>query len=318
MQNLFNGLSGISQVFNQEKSDKTFPGTLSSIVTGTTSISKMIFGKGFGGLNIPLPYHIDIWKVIFSKLNFYDLQNCSHVSKECYKLANDPVFSKEVVFDEFCFNPWHWNKYCGDGTVSNEEIDKALKLLPKNINEILKSPCPAFPDKRIMDTHMLVWIPEAIKGKKLTINSFGGLLNNQLEFANNPTGYREIWHHITLQIGDNQIKSGWVLMTTDVISGSRNNFIAQQQEMIENLNTNISQTHYRLPKAGEAIVCIMAYYLRSKKRLFSDEPRTFTRCLENTGSYRIVLGDFALSGLVIDDRNTYANDATGVAALWEL
>ena len=319
MQNLFNGLDYLTsflttpnnQILNQAKSDDTSPRTFSSIVTGTISISKMIFGKGFD--SIPLPYHPDIWKVIFSTLNFKDLQNCSHVSKECYKLANDPVFSKEVVFNEFCFNPSHWNKFCGDGTVSNEEIEKAFKLLPPNINEILKSPCPAFPGKRIVDTHMLVWIPESINGKKLTLDSFGKLLKQQPEFANNPTGYRRIGGHIAQQKGGNQIKSGWVVMTTDVIPDSRNKSYAKQQKMVANLNKS-GQTDYRVPKAGEAIVCIMADYLRSKKRLFSDDPWAYTRCQENVGGYEVVAGGFASSGLSVCINN-FDHEYIGVAGL---
>ena len=256
----------------------------------------------------------DMLKKIFSEADIQGLGTIACFNKNCNKLAS-PILRKKI-YDEICFNPAHWNKYCGDGTVSNEEIDKAFKLLPQNINEILKSPCPAFPGKRVMDTHMLIWIPKSINGKPLTIDSFGEFLKQQPEFANNPTGYRRIGDHIAQQEGGNQIKSGWVLMTTDVIPDSRKKSYDKQQKMVANLNKS-GQTDYRVPKTGEAIVCIMADYLRSKKRLFSDDPWTYTRCQENVRGYQVIVGGFASSGLSVDDHICNCG-SIGVAGLREL
>lgn len=261
-----------NQIVSETSPEKTTPGTFSSIMTGTVSISKIIFDNH--SINFSLPYHPDIWNVILSKLNFKELQKCSLVSKECYKLANDPIFSKEVVFNEFCFNPSHWNKFFGCGTVLNEEIDKAFKLLPNNINEILKSPCLKFPLKRIMDTHMLIWIPETINGKTVTINSFIELLKQQAESSESKIDIA-IWNRIIQQEGGKQLKSGWVLMTTDIILGSRDKSYFRQIKLIAELNGN-GQTNYRISKTGEAIVFIMADYLKSKKRSFNCDPWTYT------------------------------------------
>ena len=301
-----------NQIVIKTSPDKTSPGSFSSIVTGTISISKTIFDNYY--LNFPLPYHPDIWKVIFFKLNFKELQKCSLVSKECYKLANDPIFSKEVIFNEFCFNPNHWNKFYGMSTVSNEEIDKAFKLLPNNINEILKSPCPAFPNKRIMDTHVLTWIPETINGKTVTINSFIELLKQQAESSESKIDI-VIWDRIIQQEGSKQLKSGWVLMTKDIIPGSRDKSYFRQIELITELNGN-GQTNYRVPKTDEVIVCIMADYLKSKKRSFSSDPWTYTYCQEYINNHQVLVGGFTTSGFIVCCSRDCSN--VGVAALWEL
>src|SRR5665647_229061 len=280
MQNLFNALEHINP-FSIITNNQVANEANNTDVTNTIRISKNIFDRSFHNPSFQLPLVKDIWKEIFSGLSFNELNNCASLSIKCYKLVNEPNLSKKAIYHDFCFNPSHWNHFFGEGTVQKNEIDKAFNLLPKDINEILKSPCPAFPNKRIMDTHMAVWIPESINGKPLTIDSFGLLLKQQPEFSENETGYQYLWNNIVQQMGSNSIKSGWVLMTTDVIPESRRKSFAEQQELVKKLNKD-GHPAYRVPNAGEAIISIYAKYLMSgtKKRLFSDESYTYTRCQE--------------------------------------
>ncbi len=118
--------------------------TLPRNETCTVKISKMILSHDFKCF--PLQYPKDIYSNIFSKLNFKDYQKIFSVCKEYLRIVNDPILSKEVIFKEFGFGPLLWNKFFGN-TISNEVIDKAFNSLPNDINEILKSPCPAFPKK---------------------------------------------------------------------------------------------------------------------------------------------------------------------------
>ena len=266
---------------------------------------------------LPLSFEFpnEIWKDIFLKSNFKDLGNCSLVDKKWNQLTNDPMLVKKMIYEGFCFNPSHWNEFCGAGTVSDDEIAKAYALLPTNFDEILKIDCPAFPGYKVIDTHMLVWIPETIKGKPVTIDNFGLLLKEQQEFSRRPTGYGHIFNPIAQQEGGKSIKSGWVLMTTDVIPDSRNKRFFEQLILLENLNKN-GQTGYRVPKIAEAIICIAAEYLRSKKRLFSDEPLTYTRFEDRVRGYQVIVGGFTPSGLRVD--LILNNDEQfGIAALRE-
>ncbi len=262
----------------------------------------------------------EIWKDIFSKVidgDFMDFRNCSLVDRKWNQLADDPMLSKKMIYTGFCFNPSHWNEFCGEGTVSDDEIDKAYASLPNNIDEILKSDCPAFPGYKTIDTHMLVRIPETIKGKPITIGNLGALLKEQLEFFHHESGYRLIENLIVQQEGDKPIKSCWVLMTTDVIPYSRNETYDRLLILVNSLNKKNGQTGYRVSKTVEAIVLLAAEYLRSKKCLFSDETLTYTRCQENVQGYQVVVGGFALSGLRVDGNN-YDYDNIGVAGLRDL
>jgi hypothetical protein len=253
---------------------------------------------------------------IFKNMGLKDLGVCCQVSKNWNRVASDLYFSRNTVFNKFAFHPAHWNTYCGEDTVAKEEFENAFKLLPNQIIEILKSPSLTLPGKWIMDTHMLVWIPETIKGKPLTIKSFGELLKEKPEFSNNQTGYRYIQDEILQQEGDKPVESCWVLMSTDVLPGSRNKDYTDQQAMIEGLNVN-SQHRWRFPKVAEAIVCIAAVYLKSDQRLFSDEPWTFTRCQDRVEDLQIIVGGFASSGIRVDN-NSYVSDYIGVAGLLEV
>lgn len=281
----------------------------------------------------------EIILIIFQNLSFKKFVNCCLVSKDWNRLTNDQFISKHMVFQKIAFNPAHWNTYCGEGTVDNDQMDKAFRRLPNNIWEILKSPCPAFPGQRIMDTQMLVWIPEFIKGEALTIESFGELLKQKFEFFNHNTNYIQmIWQQtesgrrskgfgkirrkIAVQEGNKPINSGFVLMTTDILKGSRAKTHAHAKipDDFEKLNQN-NQTDWRTPKLGEAIVCIMSEYLRSGKRFFNENPITFTRCEEIVSDHQVFVGDFREnSGLEVDTYASYASDYNrmGVAALWLL
>lgn len=265
----------------------------------------------------------DLWKLIFfqlTELNFKNLRLCSLVDKKWKQMTNDPMLTKKMIYEGFCFNPSSWNKFCspwakirGKQTVSRDEIERAYELLPNLIDKILKSDCPAFKDKRIIDTHMLVWIPEKIKGQPVTIKNFEKLLEERIEFSN--YGIRCFRDEIINQEGDKIIKSGWVLMTTYIIPDSRNKSYIEQKNRVEGFTID-GKTGFHVPKIGEAIVCICAEYFRTKKRLF--EVGTYTRCEETTKSvnevWQSIVGCFDDTGLSIS-LNICDCDIVGIAAL---
>lgn len=75
---------------------------------------------------------------------------------------------KYMEFPRIAFGKVEWEKYFGDVGVEPP--------LPENINEILKSQCVYWPDKRVEDTHLLVLIPKTVDGNALTLNSLGELI----------------------------------------------------------------------------------------------------------------------------------------------
>ena len=124
-------------------------------------------------------------------------------------------------------------------------------------------------------------------------------------------------NEVVTVIGDKALEGlRWVLMTKDVLSGSRSKSYDQQLALLKEYAEK-SQIAYEMPKTLEAITCIFAEYVQSgdkKTRLFSDKPWTYTRCQEKVQSDDMVVGGFALSGLDVDD-NYYDHDDYGVAAL---
>jgi len=265
----------------------------------------------------------DIWKLIFlqlTEMNFKNLWNCSLVDKKWKQMSNDPSLTKKMIYEGFCFNPSSWNKYCspwakirGKETVSRDEIEKAYESLPNLIDKILKSDCPAFKDKRIIDSHMLVWIPEKIKGQPVTIENLEKLLEERIEFSE--YGIRCCRDEIIKQERAKIIKSGWFLMTTHIIPDSRNQSYFEQKNRVENFEIN-GQKGYRIPKIAEAIVCIATEYFRTKKRLFPFG--TFTRCEESVESvndmWQSIVGYFDDYGFSIS-LNICDCDIVGIAAL---
>ena len=261
-----------------------------------------------------LPF--DVLKIIFDSLTLEKVVSCSVVSKLWKQLVKTCL--KDKIFQEYACSPMLWNEIFGRGSVTHEEILKAYRLLPDNIVEILKSPCEIFAGKRIIETHMLVWIPDAIEGKLLTLRSFGELIKQKEEFSKNPLGYRRIWSSIILQKGGKPFKSGWVLMTTDVIPETLNKSYEAQSFIVKSL-----KGYYDVPKIAEAVVCVVAYYFKTKTRLFSDGQLNYARCREYVNdkceTNYVTIGNFQNTGFLVG-RITLSNkhsiqNHTGVAAL---
>ncbi len=188
--------------------------------------------------------------------------------------------------------------------------------LPLDIENIWQNPCPFSPGKKIRETHMLVYIPTTVgyslNSQRLTLNSLGVLARQY--FPRTEAGYKYIWSAIAAELGDKPLaKSSWVLMTKDVLPGSRSLSYADQRARLFGLAGRMSAT-YAVPGALEAAVCILAQYISSQTRLFSDSPLTYTRCHEDVQGFQVVVGGFAPEGLRV--RDSYDDRlAIGVAAV---
>jgi hypothetical protein len=67
----------------------------------------------------------------------------------------------------------------------------------------------------------------------LTLKTLGELARKYFPNTENDTGYRVIWENIVDQHGDTPIdKSCWVLMTKELLEGSRGKDFATQQAMV--------------------------------------------------------------------------------------
>src|SRR5205823_2200245 len=88
---------------------------------------------------------------------------------------------------------------------------------------ILSSPCPFIEGKQISETHVLVLIPKTVNGTPLTLNTLDSLVKAPKQGT--ATVYDQFWPPAQRQYGDVGIeKSYWLLMTRDVLEGSRGKF----------------------------------------------------------------------------------------------
>lgn len=243
---------------------------------------------------------IELCEEIFSYLTGLELTNCAQVSKEWYKVVNHQDILWKGIVERYAIGPQMWKKKL------KADIGKADPI-PKKMLEILRGTCPFNKEKQVIKTHMLVWIPSAINGKPLTLNSFGKFLKTN-GFSENVTGYRFFWPEVADNLGDITLEqSGWALMAKDPIPNSGYTNYAAKEEIMKKFS------EYKMPKVLEAVFCIYAKFYSSKERLFSDN---YVAREEQVDGYQVIISRFEDSGISIrthDDDTDYFGD--GIAAI---
>jgi hypothetical protein len=155
----------------------------------------------------------------------------------------------------------------------------------------------------------LVLIPATVDGVPFTLNLLGELVQRPRN-GGHSTKYRFYGDLVETQIGGESLpRSYWLLMTRDVLLGSRNKTHRAQQKMVA---TYASQG-YALPSGLEAATAILLHHAREGERLFGDDPWTYTRCQEVVNGYLAVVGGFESSGLGVYNFSSYDARAFGVA-----
>ena len=187
--------------------------------------------------------------------------------------------------------------------------------LPTQMLSILSGPCPITPNKKVGETHILVLIPEKVNGQPLTLNSLGSLVKSKGHFPGTEAGYAYMYDAIATKHGNKPAGgSHYVLMTKDVLPGSRSKSYEDQQAMVTTLAAS-SGAAYEVPSVLPVTAGVLVNYLASGVRLFSNEPWTYTRCQEKIGGYSVVVGGFAAAGLKVHSSHAYGLDNFGVGVL---
>jgi len=211
------------------------------------------------------------------------------------------------------FGAAEWSKYYGDVG--------AEPPLPANINEILEAPCPFWEGKKVKETHVLVLIPKTVERKSsgllssklkvepLTLNQLGKMIVKPKQ--GHATKYGYYLDGLKKEHGAKPSEGAyWMLMTRDVLPGSRNKSYKDQQALVA------KNTGYAVPKLLEAATCVLMEHVKTGKYLYGRDPFTYTRCQEQVAGYQGLVGGFAAGGLCLphyfdgDDDN----DSVGVGA----
>ena len=223
----------------------------------------------------------------------------SHGVSVCRKLATLPAQS---------FGPALWRKHFGVA------VDGHIPSLPSDIDAILDGPCPFWPTQKVRDTHVLVLVPSEVDGAPFTLNKLGELIRSW--FPDNEEGYGSYPEPVSVHLGDRVSPKApyWVLMTRFVLPESQDMSYRLQDDLLKTHAVKTPSLDYGLPSALEASTAILAHYVRSKERLFSDAPPTYTRCKDlagwSNGKSPVFVGNFGSSGLHFNSRS---NDGCGVS-----
>jgi hypothetical protein len=220
--------------------------------------------------------------------------------------------SAKTVIPSIAFGPQEWSGYYG-------EVGAAPSL-PADIDAILQSRCPFWPEKQVKDTHLLVLMPATVNGKLFTLNLLGELIKSpKRRSGGHETKYGYYSDATKAQIGNNSPDgSYWLLMTRDVLPESRSKTYETQKKLVA-AHASRTDLPYELPKALEAATAILTHHVRNGERLYSSKsPWTFARCQElilaKYGKYPAVVGGFEDSGLAVSDVH-YDSRGHGVAGL---
>jgi hypothetical protein len=140
--------------------------------------------------------------------------------------------------------------------------------LPDNIEIILNAPCPFHtdPSMKIRDTHVLVFVPEKVKGNPLNLQ-----LLNELVKAPNNGGHPIHFNAESLNRWNafpfaKSYRSRWVLMTKKIIKTSKNQLFENNKTFFNSSNTRKA---YKVPTVLDAAVCIFMEYIRSEERIYA-------------------------------------------------
>ena len=205
---------------------------------------------------------------------------------------------------DVAFGEVEWEHYFG-------KVGSAPSL-PSNIDTVLGSACPFWPDKKVKDTHLLVLMPKIVDGAPFTLNLLEELIQRP-KHGGHRAEYEYYSDDVKAQFGTaSPDRSYWLLMTRDVLEGSRSESYSDQKALVESYASRTGYS-YELPRALETATTILMHYARTGERLLSDDPWTYTRCQELVdGRYPVVVGGFGASGLRVDDGIDYGLNFDGV------
>ena len=214
---------------------------------------------------------VDVLSLILQCLGNVDIAKVALTCKRFQEVVETQQIQTHLA-EQFAFGPKDWNRYFVDiGEVPP---------LPHDIIDILKSPCPYWPNSRVLETHLLVLLPQTVNEQSFTLGVLGKL-----------AGYTNLLY---TKVEQGLSKSYWVLITKAVIPNSRSKNYTEQQALLQGI--------YAVPRTLEIATGILMHHAKTGERLYSKTPFiTYTRCQENydgeclSSGSRIMVGSFGES-----------------------
>ncbi|MHA7878111.1 MAG: hypothetical protein ACX93T_04320, partial [Bacteroidota bacterium] len=220
----------------------------------------------------------------------------------------DAVQQELQYIDDTKFDATKWRSYFGE--VGPEPP------IPTHIEALLSQPCPLFPGKKVYESHLLTLIPATVDGTPLTLSNFQTVLKRTKELGHHKAGYGFYCSNVKQEFGEKIIgTSYWVLMTRDVLPGSRDKTYEEQRRLVVDIAENTSIA-YTLPTILEGVVSTLCYHVETGKDLFPyNPPSTISRCEETLArGFTVTFGQLYNSGIRIVNHRRDNFKLCGVAA----
>lgn len=240
---------------------------------------------------------------IYVNLNFIDLQNFGRVTKTLNKVTNDSELLKNTFYRDQTFNSEDWAFYFGENYV--DEARLAYSLIPEYIMDIIRSPCPIFSDKKLGETHFFVWIPGNLN--LLEYYRIVDLLDPKICLDMQGKYFVEVMMKIS--------EAGWVLIPKKVMPESVDKQFKDQVKMVDKLE------NYKVPKALEAIVCMISSFLKFNIKVFdcyNGGSHYYTLCQESVQFGRIAVGSCLNCFSVTSHPDAFPHQRIGMAPILKL
>ena len=198
-------------------------------------------------------------------------------------------------YSSIAFGKAEWEKYFGDVGIEPP--------LPENIEEMLNEPCFFWPNKKVEETHLLVLIPNTVNGKPFTMNYLGELI--QKPKSRHSTKYMNYSNYAKEAVGDRAYPSHWVLITGDIVPGSKFGHYSKCCQLITE-HSKKTGIPYELPSLLEATTSILMHYVKTGEklyatRLYGDYPHYVYSQDFDKHNNSLVVGGFVLGGLKVFD-----------------
>ena len=204
---------------------------------------------------------------IFTSFHFGELLTFATVSVKFNELVNDPLLLKRVIYRDMTFNPEDWKTHFKDKAPGSVDADFAFKALPITIGAVFKSRFLESEEKKLGETHVIVWKPEG-----LSLNNYLGLLKENDDF------------HAPLKISyiDNfadklSEKSEWLVMTRKILKNSPSGDFSEHEKIVEKLPKYIFRL-CAIPAVLEAFIAISTTFIKFGTKIFDGE--NVARCIE--------------------------------------
>ncbi len=219
-----------------------------------------------------------------------DVHSMTQVCHEIYAIPSRKNMLRNAFTNaclEISFLPKDWSNF--------GIIRPFSSSIPEEIRAVLNSNCPFNPGKIIAQTHILLFMPDLVNGQPLTLHSFRVLMEHPTNGL--PSRFRDIWDQIIQDHGDTPLgRSGYVLITKDVIPDSRDQTYANQKALIR----QHGGVAYEPPSFLEMVILLAAVHNKKGVRLYGNNPSTYTSCQERFKVWQLAVGGFAPADLSID------------------